>query len=251
MTEGGKSMDGMTRAQLDRAENKDFALGAGPKRPRDAATLILLDRKGGDTRVLMGRRHMRHAFMPGKFVFPGGRTDAGDSRIPVAAGLHPQVESKITNSRISTTRARAIALSAVRETYEEAGLLIGKPGAFETTRPDWQGFADHNVMPTLDSLRFVARAITPPGRVRRFDTRFLATFRDEVAVELPEGGPTDELEEIMWVPLKEAIEADIPAITRSILGDLTARLSDDPELSPSVAAPFYYMRHNRFHRDLL
>lgn len=251
MTENGKTMDGMTREQLDRVEKKDFALGPGPKRPRDAATLILLDRKGGDTRVLMGRRHMRHAFMPGKFVFPGGRTDAGDSRVPVAAGLHPQVESKIANSRVSATRARAIAISAVRETYEEAGLLIGRAGAFETAKPDWRGFADHNVVPTLDGLRFIARAITPPGRVRRFDTRFLATFRDEVAVELPDGGPTDELEEIMWVPLKEAIEADIPAITQTILRDLTARLSDDPELSPGVAAPFYYMRNNRFRRDLL
>lgn len=251
MTESGSSLDGMTREQLDRAENKDFALGAGPKRPRDAATLILLDRKGNDTRVLMGRRHMRHAFMPGKFVFPGGRTDAADSRVSVAAGLHPQVEAKIANSRISRTRARAIALSAVRETYEEAGLLLGRPGVFETAKPDWQAFADHNVIPSLDGLRFIARAITPPGRVRRFDTRFLAAFRDEVAVELAEGGPTDELEEIMWVPLEKAVEADIPAITRTILGELTTRLADDPQLSPGVPAPFYYMRHSRFRRELL
>lgn len=251
MTEGNNGLAGMTRAQLDRAENKDFALGAGPKRPRDAATLILLDRKGSDVRVLMGRRHMRHAFMPGKFVFPGGRTDAADSRIPVATGLLPDVESKLANSRVSTARARAIAMSALRETYEEAGLLIGKRGAFETNKPDWQGFVDHNVMPKLDGLRFVARAITPPGRVRRFDTRFLATFRDEVAVELAEGGPTDELEEIMWVPLDKAVEGDIPAITKTILGELITRLRDDPQLSPQVAVPFYYMRHSRFHRELL
>lgn len=251
MTEGNNGLAGMTRAQLDSAENQDFALGAGPKRPRDAATLILLDRKGSDIRVLMGRRHMRHAFMPGKFVFPGGRTDAADSRIPVVAGLHPGVESKITNSRVTTTRARAIAMSAVRETYEEAGLLIGRRGTFETSKPDWQGFAENDVLPALDGLRFIARAITPPGRIRRFDTRFLATFRDEVAVELAEGGPTDELEEIMWVPLDKAVEADIPAITRTILGELTARLRDDPQLSPEVPSPFYYMRHNRFHRELL
>lgn len=251
MTEGSNGLAGMTRAQLDRAENKDFALGAGPKRPRDAATLILLDRNGSDVRVLMGRRHMRHAFMPGKFVFPGGRTDAADSRIPVAAGLLPDVESKLANSRVTTARARAIAMSALRETYEEAGLLIGKRGAFETNKPDWQGFVDHNVMPTLDGLRFVARAITPPGRVRRFDTRFLATFRDEVAVELAEGGPTDELEEIMWVPLDKAVEGDIPTITKTILGELITRLHDDPQLSPQGAVPFYYMRHSRFHRELL
>lgn len=251
MTGDKIGMAGMTRAEVDRIENKDFALGHGPKRPRDAATLILLDRKGGDVRVLMGRRHMRHAFMPGKFVFPGGRTDPADSRIPVAAGLHPAVESKLAAGRTTAARARAIALSAVRETYEEAGLLIGRPGAFATGKADWHGFVEHGVAPSLEGLRFVARAITPPGRVRRFDTRFLAAFRDDVAVELAEGGPTDELEEIVWLPLQKASEADIPAITRTVLGDLQARLRDDAELSPNAPVPFYYMRHNRFCRDIL
>ena len=242
---------GMTRAELDRAESQDFALGAGPKRPRDAATLILLDRKGGDVNVLMGRRHMRHAFMPGKFVFPGGRTDPADSRIPVVAGLHPQVEARLANARTTAARARAIAMSAVRETYEEAGLLIGRRGDFATANPDWLGFAEHGVAPSLEGLRYVARAITPPGRVRRFDTRFLAAFRDEVAVELPGGGPTDELEEIMWLPLEKALDADIPAITRTILDDLFNRMRDDPELAPTTPVPFYYMRRNRFLRDFL
>jgi 8-oxo-dGTP pyrophosphatase MutT (NUDIX family) len=244
-------MEGMTRAEVDKVENKDFALGVGPKRPRDAATLILLDRVGGEFRVLMGRRHMRHAFMPGKFVFPGGRTDPADSRIPVVTGLHPDVECKLVGKRTSTARARAIALSAVRETYEEAGLLIGRKGAFATSKADWQGFADHGVCPSLEALRFVARAITPPGRVRRFDTRFLAAFKDDVAVELADGGPTNELEEIVWLPLSEAKNADVPAITRTVLDDLESQLKEDPLLSPGGSAPFYYMRHNRFCRDVL
>lgn len=244
-------MEGMSRSQIDSAESKDFALGAGPKRPRDAATLILLDRHGDEFRVLMGRRHMRHAFMPGKFVFPGGRTDPADSRVKVASGLHPQEEQKLVGPRTSVARARAIAMSAVRETYEEAGLLIGHKGDFTTTKPDWQGFAEHGVCPSLDRLRFVARAITPPGRVRRFDTRFLAAFREDVAVELSEGGPTNELEEIMWLPLHDAMNADIPTITRSVLGDIEKRLTDDPGLSPGGPVPFYYLRHNRFRREIL
>src|SRR5687768_9912265 len=123
-------MDGMSKAEIDRAERSDIAPGGGPRRPRDAATLILLDRRGDDFLVLMGRRHARHAFMPGKFVFPGGRTDPADSRIPVAAGLHPAEEEKLSRngSRSSKARARSIALSAIRETYEEAGLLIGRKG---------------------------------------------------------------------------------------------------------------------------
>ena len=150
--------------------------------------------------------------MPGKFVFPGGRTDPADSRITVADELHPHEEAKLRSGvgRVSVARARAIALSSIRETYEEAGLLIGRRGAFSTTKADWQGFAEHGVEPSLGRLRFIARAITPPGRVRRFDTRFLAAWRSDVAVELPGGGPTNELEELVWLPLADAMEADIP-----------------------------------------
>lgn len=244
-------MEGMTRAEIDRAESKDFALGKGPMRPRDAATLILIDRADGGFKVLIGRRHRNHAFMPGKFVFPGGRTDPADSRIVAASALEPSEEAKLRTGRTSAARARAIALSAIRETYEEAGLLIGRRGAFSTGKPDWQGFVEQEVCPTLDSLRFVARAITPPGRVRRFDTRFLAAFRDDVAVELPDGGPTNELEEIVWLPIADAMEAEIPTITRTVLADLSDRLSRDPQLNPGGPVPFYYLRHNRFRRDVL
>jgi 8-oxo-dGTP pyrophosphatase MutT (NUDIX family) len=247
-------MNEMTRAEIDKAERNDAALGAGPKRPRDAATLILLDRRGNDVLVLMGRRSARHAFMPGKFVFPGGRTDPADSRVAVATGLHPEEESRLCASpgRTGAARARAIALSAIRETYEEAGMLIGKRGAFATAKRDWQGFAEHNVQPSLEAVRFVARAITPPGRVRRYDTRFLSAWRSEVAVELPGGGPTNELEELVWLPLDQARKADIPTITRSILDELEKRLAADPHLRPGGwPVPFYRLVRDRFVRDLL
>lgn len=246
-------MNDMTKAEVDKADARDRALGPGPLRPRDAATLILLDRKGGEFRVLMGRRHMRHAFMPGKFVFPGGRTDPSDSRIVVASGLRPREEAKLTAGagRTSLTRARAIALSAIRETYEEAGLLIGEKAPFAAGKAEWQAFADHGVRPALAGLRMIARAITPPGRVRRFDTRFLSAWKDDVAVELPDGGPTNELEELIWLPLAEAKNAEIPDITRKVLGELEQRLADDPELSPGGPAPFYRMIGKRFVRELL
>lgn len=245
-------MQGMTKAEVDKAERNESTLGDGPKRPRDAATLILLDRKGNDFHVLMGRRHAAHAFMPGKFVFPGGRTDPADSRIPVATGLHPEDEAKLTAraGRTGPTRARAIALSAIRETYEEAGLLIGQKGPLTTGKRDWQGFVEHGVQPSLEVVRFIARAITPPGRVRRFDTRFLAAWRDDVAVALP-NGPTNELQELVWLPLAEARKADIPTITRTILDELEKRLSHDPRLLPGGAVPFYRMLNNRFVRDVL
>jgi 8-oxo-dGTP pyrophosphatase MutT (NUDIX family) len=142
-------------------------------------------------------------------------------------------------------------MSAIRETYEEAGLLIGTPGAFATRAPGWQGFVRHGVQPSLGRLRLVARAITPPGRVRRFDTRFLAIWRSDVAVALPGGGPTNELEELVWLPMEEAKAADIPSITRTVLGELEKRLEIDPALRPGGAIPFYRMLHNRFLREEL
>lgn len=248
-------MEGTTRAELDNIEKETLAKkNAGkPLRPRDAATLLLLDRDRSGVRVLMGKRSARHVFMPGKFVFPGGRTDPADGRIPVGTPLHPSEEAKLISaaSGSGSTRARAIALSAIRETYEEAGILIGQKRPFATAKPDWQGFVANDVTPALDSVRFVARFTTPPGRVRRYDTRFLAVWRDSVALELPQGGPTDELEEICWVSLPDAMELDIPNPTRVVLGDLRQRLGDDPDLSPGYSVPYYRMLHGRIQKAIL
>lgn len=244
-------MEGISRADLDRAESRDSALGKGPLRPRAAATMILLDRSGADIRVLMGRRNGSHAFMPGKFVFPGGRTDPGDSRLPVAQPLPAEDAARVATGRGGHARAQAIALSAVRETYEEAGLLIGEKRTFATRREAWAGFSAHGVTPSLGGLRYIARAITPPGRVRRFDTHFFAAWRDAAAVELSDGGPTNELEELVWLSIDEARQADIPTITRSILAELEGRLAIDPLLRPGGPAPFFRMIRNRFVRDLL
>ncbi|MER2534545.1 MAG: NUDIX hydrolase [Rhizobiaceae bacterium] len=222
-------------------------------RPRDAATLLLLDRQKTHVRVLMGRRHMRHAFFPGALVFPGGRTDPDDSRVPVAEGLLPDEERKLAQigTRTSATRARAIALSAIRETYEETGILIGRRGVFDRKSSGWQGFADHDVQPALSGLRFLARAITPPGKVRRYDTRFLACWKDEVATVLPEGGPTDELGELVWLTLDEAMENELPGVTRRVLKLLRGRLGDDPDLRPGGPVAFMRTLRNRLVQDTL
>src|SRR5581483_9253946 len=91
------------------------------RRPKDAATLILVDRSGKEPKVLLGRRHHGHVFMPGKFVFPGGRIDKTDRLIKPAAALHPQTQKKLMRGvpKISAERARSLALTAIRETFEE------------------------------------------------------------------------------------------------------------------------------------
>ena len=87
--------------------------------------------------------------------------------------------------------------------------------------------------------------------MRRFDTYFVAAWRDQVAVALPDGGPTQELEELVWLPIKRAMDEEVPAITKTVLSDLSRRLAEDPKLTPSHPIPFYRMRYGTFLRDLI
>src|SRR4051794_18484273 len=111
--------DRMTNAQRERTWAN--------VRPKDAATLILIDRTAKKPKVLMGRRHAGHKFMPGKFVFPGGRIEPGDRRMVATGALHPRIEDRLLArvQRPTSQRARALALAAIRETFEETGLLLG------------------------------------------------------------------------------------------------------------------------------
>ena len=222
------------------------------RRPQDASTLILVDFAQESPRVLMGRRHQRHAFMPGKFVFPGGRVDPPDGRTPVfgtfAAHVERQLLTKI--ARPSPTRARALALAAVRELAEETGLLLGSrdAGAPNAHTENWALFAKAGVFPTLDGVALIARAITPPGRPRRYDTRFFAADASLVGGRV-EGliGPDKELVETAWVTLEETSELDLPDITRRVLSELAARLRFG--LDRDMPVPFFRPRGETLHRE--
>ncbi len=224
-------------------------------RPRDAATLIILDRAGAEPRVLMGRRHQSHTFMPGKFVFPGGRVEPEDRRMAAAGALDSVVEEKLNRrvSRPSPSFARAIALAAIRETFEETGLAIGVAdyGAPEDPPPGaWASFAAAGVYPALDGIDFVARAITPPGRIKRFDARFLVVDARAIASRV-EGvvHPEAELVELVWTPLGEARALDLPNITRLALADLVAAL--ECGLDRRRPRPFYReLRGKRLREEL-
>jgi 8-oxo-dGTP pyrophosphatase MutT (NUDIX family) len=223
-------------------------------RPRDAATLILIDRSGQQHKVLMGRRHGGHKFMPGKFVFPGGRVEPYDSRMPAAGEMLAGTQARLLDKarRPSAARARAIALAAIRETCEETGLLIGRRADAMPTVPNpaWQPFATGRVVPDLESVHFIARAITPPGRPRRFDTRFFAADAADI-VERTNGviGPDSELTELVWVPLSAARELDLPAITHMVLDDLESRIRDG--FGRDLPVPFYRQERGRFLRTML
>jgi 8-oxo-dGTP pyrophosphatase MutT (NUDIX family) len=146
------------------------------KRPRDAATLMLVDRSGPIPKVLVGKRHDKVVFMPGKFVFPGGSVDTTDNKIPVAAPLPPELEANLMKGSPKTppSRARSLAVAAIREACEETGLCLGRKvdGATRKLPGVWEAFSDAGLLPDPSGLFLIARAITPPGRIKRFDTRF-------------------------------------------------------------------------------
>jgi 8-oxo-dGTP pyrophosphatase MutT (NUDIX family) len=224
-------------------------------RPRDAATLILVDRSGTVPKVLVGRRHDKVVFMPGKFVFPGGRVDKSDNRVPVAAPMSKQLEENLLKGspKITASRAKSLAIAAIREACEETGLCLGRTNSTTPTRLDgaWKPFADAGLLPDPSGLFLIARAITPPGRVKRFDTRFFTADASAITHRV-EGviHPDAELVELVWVELGSKPLADLHPMTKNVLGELDRRLTAGP-LRHDAPVPFFHFYGGRMHKDVL
>jgi len=218
----------------------DEKIVPGKLRPKDAATLVLIRRDRDEPRVLMGCRHSGMAFMANKYVFPGGRIDPGDQRIPVVHDLRPEVMAKVSRG-ITETRARGLALAAIRETFEETGVLVGERGPAPRTRSRaWSRFFAHGIVPRLDGLDLIARAITPPNRPRRFDARFFMVDASAIAHAL-DAAENEELLTPSWLTLAEARALDMPGITRRVLDEAEARLVD----APGTVRPAPFFRFSR------
>lgn len=248
--------DAQTLARTDTLVAGERSASTPALRPADASTLIIIDRRSRTPKVLMGKRHAGHKFMPGKFVFPGGRTEAGDRSMTVAGALHPRAEQALMArvTRPSAQRSRTLALAAIRETFEETGLLLGtrdygSPESVPAGTP-WEAFRDNGVFPDLEALHFIGRAITPPHLVKRFDTRFFAVDRTAVAHEV-EGvvGADSELVELAWVSVAEARKLDLPFITGVLLSELESRIAAG--FSPQLPVPFFHHKRGHFIRELL
>jgi 8-oxo-dGTP pyrophosphatase MutT (NUDIX family) len=226
--------------------------GSKAVRPIDAASLILVDRSGRTPKVLMGRRHDGHKFMPGFMVFPGGRIEPSDRIMRAYGALPAHTERNLIarTTRASAARARALALCAIRETAEETGVLFGQTGygAPAAAGNAWEVFAEHQVFPSLEQVHFVARAVTPAWLPRRFDTRFFLADAAGIAHRL-EGvvGPDAELVETEWLSFAEAGSRNLADITRVILDEVAERLAKGPERDLPV--PFFYDRRGRWLRD--
>lgn len=242
----------------DNAGTAPNAAAAAPhpslRSPRDAASIILLDRSAAEPRILMGRRSSRQVFFPDSFVFPGGSVDPRDGRLKIAAPLQPEVETRLLARarRPSPTRARAIAMAALRELAEETGMLIGRRDETATIsgKSTWEPFSRAGVRPALDGLHLVARAVTPPGggRKRRYDTRFFAADASLVVEQL-DGfvGPDAEFSEICWVTIDETAQLPLPLITKIILRELARRL--ERGLEQDLPVPLYFNRRGVRIRD--
>ena len=190
---------------------------------RDAATVVVQREGPGGPAVLMGRRGARAAFMPSKYVFPGGAVEPSDAAVPLARPLPDGCRAAL--ARRSSATPEALAVAGLRELAEETGQAIGRPG---TGGPDWPGFA--GLVPDAGALRFVFRAITPPGPPRRFDARFLLAPAEALATDPDRLAATDaELADLAWVPLDRARALDVPFVTALVLAEVAAmRLGGRP-----------------------
>ena len=224
-------------------------------RPKDAATLILVDRAGSIPKVLVGRRHDKVVFMPGKFVFPGGRVDKTDNRVPVAAPISKELETNLLRGspKISASRAKSLAIAAIREACEETGLCLGRKteGASPKLDGAWKPFADAGLLPDPSGLFLIARAITPPGRIKRFDTRFFTADASAITHRV-EGviHPDAELVELGWVELGSQPLADLHPMTKNVLGELERRLATGP-LQHDAPVPFFHFYGGKMQKDVL
>ena len=142
-------------------------------KPRDSATLILIDRTESVPKVLLGRRHERHRFMPGKFVFPGGRIEPSDRQMATLSALHERHVARLMTKvrHASAEKAAGFALAAIRETYEETGLMLGVPSTAPFATPPGPG----RPSPKPASFPTSAPSISSPAPSRRRSGRGVST----------------------------------------------------------------------------
>jgi 8-oxo-dGTP pyrophosphatase MutT (NUDIX family) len=176
--------------------------------PKHAASLIVWRQaRGAEPQILMGMRHAKHKFMPSVLVFPGGRVDRADHGVKVLTELRPEAEALLRH-RAPPSLARALGVCAVRELFEETGLLMGE-------RKGERLLAD------LSALDYLCRAVTPASRAMRFNARFLVAPAEKATGDI---GGSGELEKLRWYPLTQARDAELAGITRQMLDEFAGWL---------------------------
>lgn len=210
------------------------APGQKPVRPKDSASLIIVRRQGGELEVLMGRRGSKAVF-GGVYVFPGGKIDAADRQVGYASDIAPDILQRISKDQ---RRARGFPMAAVREAFEETGLLLAKPAELgRTTHETWADLAARGVAPDLGRLGYVGHAITPSSRKVRFNARFFYAWAEDLSGTL---GGSGELSDLDYFPLAEALKLPLVDVTEFMLQELQRRNAED--LAPRETYPFFSYR---------
>jgi 8-oxo-dGTP pyrophosphatase MutT (NUDIX family) len=200
-------------------------------RPVDASSLVLYRGRGPSLEILVGLRGANHVFVPNRVVYPGGRVDRTDARVAPATPLRNDVAARLQRTA-TEPRARALAVAAVRELYEETGLLLA---AGEDIPDRWHP----GVAPRLDTLDYIFRAVTPPGRTRRFNTRFFLAPAEDVRGEL---GGDGELENLGWLGIDKLRELPLMWITRAVLDEAQRVIDAAPPPDPNRQVPVSHPR---------
>jgi 8-oxo-dGTP pyrophosphatase MutT (NUDIX family) len=194
-----------------RRKDDAMPIGARPVRPRDAASLILLRDGTAGLEVLIGRRGKGARFMPGRYVFPGGRITADDAR-----PWHGEASGGDAADRPFLALKRA----ALRETFEETGLVIGRPAprcgvGGSTLSAIEQAYRALGAAPATDLLRLVGRAITPTNSPIRFHARF---FVADGSYAMGQLAPCEELDDLHWHAVADEPPGAMQNVTRFMLG---------------------------------
>ncbi len=221
--------------------------GTRAPRPRDAATLIIYRMRAGKLEVLMGKRHWSHRFLPERYVFPGGRVDPTDSRVRSGTPMSPDVEDRLVRTA-KPSRARALMAAAVRETFEETGLLIGVPDPEpgRSVPENWRPFFDLGLAPSYQHIDYVARAVTPHWRPIRYNARFFMIDHRHVSGEL---GGSGELLDLTYVPLSETADLELSLITTRVLELVEDRFRRSA--GPGERQRVINFRHNGEFHDMI
>ncbi|MHA1108773.1 MAG: NUDIX hydrolase [Alphaproteobacteria bacterium] len=221
------------------------AAGTRAVRPRDAATLIIYRIKRGHVEVLMGERHRKHKFQPQRYVFPGGAVDRSDSRVRSGAPARSDLLAMLERSA-TPARARGLVAAAVRETFEEAGLVIGcpDPEPSRSSPKNWTEFFDTGMAPDFSNISYVARAVTPPIRPMRFNARFFMIDAKHTIGELAGDG---ELLNLTYIPLAETPALKLARITQIILGRVDELARKPPRADSRRKVPFFVHMNGAHH----
>ena len=203
---------------------------------RNAATVVVVRNRHDNPSVLMGQRGVNAAFMPSKFVFPGGAVDDQDLSIDIKKSINEVCKNRLLKENENGSW-NALVAAAIRELFEETGQIIGVEQEWREPPSSWRGFAKTGYVPDASHMSFVFRAITPPGRPRRFDARFFLIQAEELQTDLDDFSmASDELSHLQWIPLTDTKNFDLPFITQVVLAEIAGNLMNS---GPPAQVPFF------------